>query len=69
MSTTPQYKWPSPHAWLLSQAEHWPADMLFRAMIDLALKHDADTIQDLFQTFMEEDGYFEPIKANGEKDD
>lgn len=59
---TKRYKWNNPQEWLLEQAELWPAEMLLSVVRDLVSRTDADTIQDLFQSEMDKDGYFAPLK-------
>jgi hypothetical protein len=66
MSTLKKYKWNSPHEWLFEHAELWPAETLLRALHDLASCCDSDTIQDVFQSEMDADGYFKLI---GERND
>ena len=61
-----KYRWASPHEWLLEQIEKWPEDMLVSTARDLALVTDADTIQQLFHSEMDADGYFKPLGQNEE---
>lgn len=62
----PKYLFDHPHDWLnwkvtqLSQADK--TDELCSMLRELAEKVDDDTIQDCFQTEMEQDGYFEETK-------
>src|SRR5215469_8923213 len=60
-TTKPRYKWDSPFEWLKEKADCWPAETLYKSLMDLAVQVDSDTIQDLFQTMMEEDGYFRDL--------
>ena len=48
----------SPHEWLLEKARHWNADTLYEALSDVACRLDGNSIQDLFQSKMNADGYF-----------
>lgn len=58
------YKWSSPHEWLEHKiSEHASTDDtgdLVSIARELASKLDADSIQDIFQSDMEADGYFTP---------
>jgi hypothetical protein len=58
------YKWNDPYDWLADTARNWPKDVLYSALCLLAVKSDSDTIQDLFQKQMDEEGYFEEEKEN-----
>ena len=54
----PRYKWNTPHEWLMDAAQSWDSAQLYSALSSIIDKLDADTIQDLYQTEMSEDGYF-----------
>lgn len=54
------YKWEGPHDWLLSKAREWDAAELYSALSCVVDKVDADTLQDIFQSEMDADGYFTP---------
>jgi len=57
-------KWNSPHEWLLDMARSLdnPAELV--SLIGaLAGRLDSDSIQDLFQDEMDQDGYFNEVKA------
>lgn len=56
-----KYRWQSAHDWLFQKSESWSREELFSALQALALQCDSDTIQDLFQTEMDQDGYFEEM--------
>ena len=45
----------TPHEWLRETAELWPADMLFRALMEVAGRLDGYSIKDLFKNEMTED--------------
>lgn len=54
------YRWVCPHAWLVEHVEKLTDPDLLRTIIhELAGKHDHDTLQDLYQRYMDLDGYFE----------
>jgi formylmethanofuran dehydrogenase subunit E len=59
---TPQYKWASPQEWVVEACQNWNDHVLRSAFIELVMKQDADTIQDLYESDMDNDGYFEPLK-------
>jgi len=55
------YRWESPHDWLDSHLEKVsaePGELLSEAK-ELARKLDADQIQDIYQSDMDADGYFD----------
>lgn len=52
------YKWTCPHDWLADTARGWSPEVLYANLCALAAKCDSDTLQDEFQTMMDEDGYF-----------
>jgi hypothetical protein len=58
-----KYRWENPHEWLLDRiaraAEDGDNGWLLAAVRLMASRLDADDVQDLFQTEMDEDGYFE----------
>jgi hypothetical protein len=55
------YKWKNPHEWLFEKMKSWSTEELYCVVDGLANRLDADTIQDLFQIEMEQDGYFDEI--------
>ena len=60
----PKYKWESPHEWLinaLTERTHDVHEMDARIR-ELILKTDADTLQEVFEDLMDNDGYFEEVK-------
>lgn len=59
--TKHHYRWSHPHAWLVDASRYWDQDKLRSELLTLAIRHDSDTLQDLYQSDMEKDGYFEPI--------
>ena len=54
-----KYKWAHPYEWLMWKATSWDLSELFDALQAVAVKHDSDTLQDIFQFEMDKDGYFE----------
>lgn len=61
----PNYKWENPYEWLEHKQEEWSKEETAQALLSLALHTDSDTLQDLFQSDMEEDGYFLPADQYG----
>jgi hypothetical protein len=59
--TTETYRWSHPYAWLESAAAEWDRERLLQELLTLAIKHDSDTLQDIYQDEMENDGYFDSI--------
>ena len=57
-----EYHWDSPFEWLADKAKSWDAAQLHETLITVAGACDSDTLQDIFQAEMNEDGYFEEIK-------
>lgn len=56
-----KYKWDGPHEWLDDVSREWDSARLRAELMALAVRLDADELQDEFQTEMDADGYFEPI--------
>lgn len=57
----PHYKWSHPIEWLdhfIDSYAERPVEDVLKLAKDLASKLDGDTIQDLFQQEMDDDGYF-----------
>lgn len=59
--SAPRYRWSHPYAWLKHASADWDRDRLLHELDRLALQHDSDTLQDLFQPDMADDGYFDPL--------
>ena len=57
-----KYRWQNVHEWLHDHNEQWTLEETRQAMMEIALKCDSDTLQDIFQEEMDDDGYFEPLK-------
>ena len=55
------YKWQTPHDWLAVRAQTDNLRELYLIIDALMWRLDADSIQDLFQSEMAADGYFEPV--------
>src|SRR5947207_15120298 len=51
--------WNSPHEWLLEKAQQWDADELYEALRSVAHRLNGGSIQGLFQSEMDADGYFD----------
>jgi hypothetical protein len=57
-----KYKWSSAAEWLLDQIENeWTPEQVQQCARELLQKVDNDTIQDLYQDDMSNDGFFEPL--------
>lgn len=57
-----EYKWANPHEWFLVWIEQETDPVKLRAQLRfVAGRLHSDQIQDLFQSEMEEDGYFEEV--------
>jgi hypothetical protein len=68
-NATKQYKWDSPQEWLASLIQtrikandHEGVSELLMAIVNSG-KLDSDDLQDIFQSDMDEDGYFTPDPA------
>jgi hypothetical protein len=55
------YRWSHPYAWLIDASKYWDKERLLYELQRLAIQHDSDTLQNLYQSEMDEDGYFEPL--------
>jgi hypothetical protein len=60
----PKYKWENPYDWLESKLLEWDLAQTRAELLSLARRLDFDTLQDLYQSDMDKDGYFEPIEEN-----
>lgn len=66
------YRWSNVHEWLSEKAGSWDAQQLYHEFMALAGHVDFDTLQDIYQPDMEDDGYFEekaPHPSDMERDD
>ncbi len=52
------YKWDSAIEWLEEKARSWSAEQLYQEVMTLAREVDPDTLQDMYQSDMDADGYF-----------
>ena len=52
-------KWNCPAEWLIEKIRDWDEEELRKAFRVLVLDSEQETIQDIFQQEMEEDGFFE----------
>ena len=64
-----RYRWQNPYAWLHTACSSWDKDRLLLEVRRLAIEHDSDTLQDLYQQDMDDDGYFDPIAPAQADDD
>jgi hypothetical protein len=55
------YRWPHPYAWLEEHTLQLDARELRCHLLALALRAGSDEIQELYESAMNEDGYFQPI--------
>ena len=56
------YRWDYPLEWFKEKNNETNDPEVLRTFaLELACKHDSDTLQDLFQDVMESDGYFEEV--------
>lgn len=53
------YKWDTAHEWLIEYASKLNESQLFQEFTVLVQKLDGDTIQDLYQSEMDAQGYFD----------
>lgn len=62
-----RYRWWTPGDWLAEKVGNTTDPHALRGMLySLLDKLDSDTIQDVFQSDMEADGYFDPITTEEE---
>ena len=57
-----KYKWNSAHEWLLDAMEKWDINQLKCEFREIMMKMDSDEIQDIYQSDMDADGYFDEIE-------
>ena len=53
-----KYRWARPYEWVEEKSKHWGREKLLTEFLNLARITDSDTIQDMFQSEMDADGYF-----------
>ncbi len=53
-----KYRWACPYEWVEEKSKHWDRERLLTEFLNLARITDSDTIQDMFQSEMDADGYF-----------
>jgi len=58
----PGYKWANPYEWLEYKSNMWGKNILRAELLELAQHTDFDTLQDMYQSEMDKDGYFEKEK-------
>lgn len=57
------YKWDNPYEWVAEKAREWERNgTLFQEFLTLAQQVEMDTLQDLYQSDMIADGYFNEDK-------
>lgn len=64
-----QYRWDSPYEWLMEKAESWTREQLFSALENVAVNTDSDTLQDIFEAEMTDDGYFRRLGETQDEED
>lgn len=57
----PKYKWETPYEWLMDKVNDMSEQDLKNTVLNIARKCDSDTLQDIFESDMDEDGYFDKI--------
>lgn len=65
----PRYKYADPQEWLAERARDWSHDRLYLELMELARQTDSDTLQDIYQSDMDADGYFEDLDAPKKPED
>lgn len=63
-----RYRWHSPGEWLGTKLSEWTPEEVKKAAEAMAGKLDSDAIQDLYESEMAADGYFQPLKRPGSPD-
>lgn len=63
MNAQEKYRWATPYEWLLEKSRSWPLEQCRTEMLNLARLHDQDTLQDEYQSEMDEDGYFDETEG------
>ncbi|MDR4483850.1 MAG: hypothetical protein R3B95_11665 [Nitrospirales bacterium] len=64
-----KYQWDCPYSWLAEKSQEWEIERLKVEFLALAALLDSDTLQDQYQSEMDNDGYFEPIGNSKEGSD
>ncbi len=57
-----KYKWNNPYEWIIEKVSEWDENQLRHEIVEILSHIDIDTIQDIYQSDMEKDGYFNKIK-------
>jgi hypothetical protein len=55
------YKWKNPHEWIGGAMQFWDEKRLRAELRAMAVRLDADTLQEMYESEMDADGYFENI--------
>ncbi len=62
MSNSPQYRWQYPAEWLPHVVNHrWDAEKIACEFLRLVQTTDSDTLQDMYESEMDDDGYFNTL--------
>ena len=56
-----EYKWVTPYHWLNDKLVTWDRARLMQELSIVAAKLDYETIQELYQSEMDDDGYFDKV--------
>ena len=59
---TVKYRWNYPLEWLNEKIDTWDENTLRHELKTIAALLDSDQIQDLYESDMDKDGYFTPLK-------
>ena len=58
-----KYRWEHPYEWLVDKVNSGEWDKNLRVeILELASHLDGDTLQDIYQSDMDADNYFKPLK-------
>ena len=57
------YKWANPLEWLTEKAGEWDAELLMEEFLAMARSIGFDAIQELYESSMAEDEFFEPLES------
>ena len=56
-----KYRWNNIYDYLKYKVDDWDLVRVKAEFIDLARQTDSDTLQDLYQSYMKNDGFFEEL--------
>ena len=57
------YKWANPYEWLDEVSQEWDRNKLRFELLEIAAKLDSDQLQDIYQSDMDQDGYFKAMEV------